>query len=336
VSMRNLIIPTVFVFFAWTIMLLTKKVLYVAVFTLTIASGFYFANKYLFFSEKRFVYPDLPVIAKIHEIAGYDRVWGYGNAFIEKNLPQYWRWFSTDGYGNLSPKRYGEFLSTVVNQGKLGGAVRRSDTDIYEASEWDPFDSNSYRLRMMSLLGVKYVLEAKRGDLKDKIPTEIRFPSSLFRVVWEDDAWRIWQYKNALPRAIFATNYVVKENPQDLVDSIYNASVDLKHTVVLEEDPKFITTNGSGKAEIISYDVNAVKIRTQSDADGFVVLTDNYYSGWSATVDGQKTKVHRADYTFKSAFVPKGTHTVVFQYMPTSFMIGALTSLIGIAMLFLL
>ncbi len=337
VSMRNLIVPTLLLFFAWGMMFLSKKLLFVTVFVLTIASGFYVANKYLFFSERRFVYPELPVTTKLKEIAGYDRVWGYGNAFIEKNLPQYWHLYSSDGYGNLSPSRYGELLSTIINEGKLGAAVRRSDTDIYEASEWDPFDSNPYRLRLMSLLGVKYVLEAKRGELKDKISIEKRFPHSLFRLAWEDDAWRIWKYTSALPRAIFATNYLVKPNAQDVVNALYDPNIRLDMTVVLEEDPRIVVaTAAAAHAEIVSYDLNTVRIRTESDADGFVVFTDNYYPGWSASVDGKNEKVYRADYTFKAVFVPKGTHTVIFQYMPPSLIIGTMISLIGIAVMFII
>ncbi len=155
--------------------------------------------------------------------------------------------------------------------------------------------------------------------------------------MWETDAWRIWEYKDVLPRAIFATGYVVKKNPQELVDVLYDTSTDLAHTVVLEEDPPVTPATGSvGKAEIISYGLNSVKVTTESDGDGFLLLTDNYYPGWWAAVDGQKTKVYRADYSFRAVFVPKGTHSVVFQYLPRSFMIGGAITLAGIILAFIL
>jgi len=329
VSLRNLLVPTAVLGASWILIVGSKyfkNIVFLVAMTLAMGSSFYFAHKYLQFSERRFVYPSLPVIEKISEVAAYDRAWGYGSAFIEKNLAQYYSWFSSDGYGNLSSKRYAELLSTIINNGKLGGTMRRSDTDLYETSQRDSMLSNPYRLRLMSLLGVKYILE-----LKQPKTTEARFPDSHFTLTWENEKWRIWEYKKALPRVLFATNYLVKPNPQELINALYDPKIHLDTTVLLEEDPgvKLVAATAV-RAEIISYELNTVRIRTESDVDGFVLLSDNYYPGWSATVDGQKTKIYRTDYTFKSVFVPKGEHEVVFRYAPLSVIIGGLATLGGI------
>ena len=336
VTLRNLVLPTIFILSGWILLMssrISKRLLYIYVLCIVIASSFLFAQKYVYFSDRRFVYPHLAVTKKISTVAGYDRVWGYGNAFLEKNITQYYGWYSTDGYGNLSPARYAELLSTIVNDGKLGGVIRRSDTDMYEASERDSMSANPYRLRMMSLFGVRYVLEAKVGDLKDTRTTEERFPASLFTLAWQDDTWRLWQYTPALPRVIFATNYLVKNRTQDIVTALYDPHINLGDTVILEEEPGIALTTAKptkAHADIVSYDANTVTIRTDSDADGFVLLTDNYYPGWVASVDGKREKVYRADYAFKAVFVTRGTHTVVFQYMPQSVIIGGVTTFGGI------
>ena len=336
VSVRNLIVPTVFLVSGWGLVLIarySKKTIFIFTCLLTVASSLYFAQKYVYFGESRFVYPSLPVITKLSELAGFDRVWGYGNAFIEKDLPQYFHWFSTDGYGHLSSERYAQLLSTIANSGKLGGLVRRSDTDLYEASELEPFGSaNPYRLRMMSLFGVKYVLETKKGELKDKLSTDIRFPSSEFKLIWEDATWRIWEYTKALPRVLFATNYIVKTKPQDIITALYDTNINLSNTVILEKNPEVLLTQltSSGQATILSYDLNSVTIRTNSSAPGFLLLTDNYYPGWHATVDDKPANIYRADFTLRAVPVPNGTHTVVFTYRPVAFVIGIMLTLFGI------
>jgi hypothetical protein len=337
VSLRNMIVPTLFVVSGWIVVVLSrwsKKLVFVSVCVLTVVSGLYFAQKYVYYGEDRFVYPKLPVITKLSDLAGYDRIWGYGNAFIEKNLPQYFHWFSTDGYGNLSSDRYAQLLSTINNAGKLGGPIRRSDTDLYDASEWDSLGSaNPYRLRMMSLFGVKYILEAKKGELKDKMLTENRFPPSDFTLVWEDASWRIWKNTTSLSRAVFATAYVVRKDSQQIVDTLYDPSVNLSDTVVLEREPDISWAGVSvstGSAVITSYGLNTVTISTSSPADGFVVLSDTYYPGWTAAVDGKETKIYRADFTVRAVFVAKGTHTITFAYKPVSFIIGVVLTIIGI------
>lgn len=343
VSLRNLIVPSLFLASGWILLILpgiSRKLVLVSVYGLTIISSIYFATKYVYFGERRFVYPDLPVITELTDLAGYNRVWGYGRAFIEKNLPQYFHWFSTDGYGNLSSGRYAQLLSTITNGGKLGGPIRRSDTDLYETSEWDPFGSvNPYRLRMMSLFGIKYVLEAKTGELKDRITTDIRFPREQFKLVWENESWRIWEYADALPRAMFATRYVVHNDPQQLVDTLYDPSVDLADTVILERNPvlplltKVDTSVSTGSAQITSYGMNSVSISTTSSSDGFVVLSDTYYPGWIATVDGKPAEIYRADFTIRAVPVPKGTHTVIFTYKPVTFLTGSVLTLMGVLLI---
>jgi hypothetical protein len=204
-------------------------------------------------------------------------------------------------------------------------------------SERDPFGSaNANRLRMMSLFGVKYVLEAKKGELKDKLTKEVRFPPSEFILMWEDTSWRIWKYTGALPRAVFATTYLVRKDAQQIVDTLYDPSVNLATTVVLEQEPKMVPFSNTGtspstaSATITSYGLNTVTIFTSSPADGLVVLSDTYYPGWNAAVDGKPANVYRADFTIRAVAVPKGTHTVIFTYKPVTFTAGIVLTLIGI------
>jgi hypothetical protein len=339
VSLRNLIVPTAFLLSGWGLVLVSrffKRLVFILVCVLTIASSLYFVQKYVYFSENRFVYPNLPVITKLTEFSGYDRVWGYGNAFIEKNFSEYFQWFSTDGYSNLSSSRYAELISTIVNNGKLGGVIRRSDTDLYEASERDPFgSSNPYRLRMMSLFGVKYVLEAKKGTLKDTQLTEVRFPPEIFANAWEDDTWRIWQYKPALPRVMFVKSYIVRNDSQQIIDALYDPKVRLDATVVLESVPTMppsaqYSGNQRSSAAITSYELNSVTVSTSSPVAGFALLTDNYYPGWIATIDGKPTQLYRADYTLRAVAVPKGEHVVIFRYTPVTFTVGSIIACIGV------
>ncbi len=219
-----------------------------------------------------------------------------------------------------------------MSNGKLGGQIRRSDTDLYETSQRDPMTANPFRLRLMQLLGVKYVVEVKQSEGYGLLPPEIRFPPALFKSVWENERWRIWEYRRALPRAMFVPSYVVKTNPQEIIDALYDAKTDLARTVVLDTDPQTgnAAAAATGSAQIISYGLNEVRIRAISDADGFVLLTDTYYPGWAATVDGKPANVLRADYSFRSVPVPKGDHTVVFRYAPASLYAGLVLSLMGI------
>jgi uncharacterized membrane protein YfhO len=56
---------------------------------------------------------------------------------------------------------------------------------------------------------------------------------------------------------------------------------------------------------------------------GYLVLADTYYPGWRAEVDGAETEILVANHAFRAVALELGKHTVVFEYAPISFQIGA-------------
>jgi uncharacterized membrane protein YfhO len=56
------------------------------------------------------------------------------------------------------------------------------------------------------------------------------------------------------------------------------------------------------------------------------MLTDSWYPGWVAFVDGKETPIHRADYIFRAVPLTPGEHSVVFEYRPMSLLWGAIIS----------
>ena len=56
---------------------------------------------------------------------------------------------------------------------------------------------------------------------------------------------------------------------------------------------------------------------------GYLVLTDTYYPGWQATVDGEPTEILPANHAFRAVELSAGDHTIIFEYAPLSFRLGA-------------
>ena len=72
-----------------------------------------------------------------------------------------------------------------------------------------------------------------------------------------------------------------------------------------------------------------MRLQVETEADGFLVLTDTYMPGWRATINGKSTEILRANYAFRAVRIPAGHHDVEFNYQPLSFQIGAYVSVIG-------
>jgi uncharacterized membrane protein YfhO len=71
-------------------------------------------------------------------------------------------------------------------------------------------------------------------------------------------------------------------------------------------------------------------VRATSSGQGLLVLSDNQFPGWKATVDGRAASIERVDYLFRGVRIGPGTHTVEFRYQPLSFRAGWIISLVAL------
>jgi uncharacterized membrane protein YfhO len=62
------------------------------------------------------------------------------------------------------------------------------------------------------------------------------------------------------------------------------------------------------------------------------LLTDTFYPGWQATVDGQPAEIQRADLMFRAVRLEPGTHQVVYRYQPASVHWGMWISVVALVL----
>jgi uncharacterized membrane protein YfhO len=84
-------------------------------------------------------------------------------------------------------------------------------------------------------------------------------------------------------------------------------------------------------ARVVSYAPERVVVEVEADRPGNVVLTDAFYPGWQATVDGSEVPILRAEPYFRAVPVEAGRHRVEFAYRPLSLRLGSALS--GLSML---
>ncbi len=338
ISFRNLFLPSIFMLLSWVAinrLWKDKNIFFASMLVLFLIGSFYFANKYLYFSERSFVFPEISILSQLKQIAGNNRIWGYGNAASETNLLSFYNIYSAEGYDAIFPQRFGELMYSLKTNGKFSDQITRADADLKGAAEIESMTENPYRLRLLSLLGVRYILESKLGEHKDVLSTDKRFPESLFTLVWQNEKWRIWEYKQALPRAFFVDQYVVERDQQKIIDAIYSDQFDLRQKIILEEDPQeSFTTSAQNatktnitKVDLLTYKSQSLEYLIEVPHGGFLFISDNYFPGWKAFVDGKQVKIYRADYSFRAISVPGGRHKVSLVYDPSSVKYGIYLSL---------
>ena len=85
-----------------------------------------------------------------------------------------------------------------------------------------------------------------------------------------------------------------------------------------------VSTTEAGRCDLVSWDLNTLRLKTAAKAPAILVLSEGWYPGWRATVDGKDAPLYRAQVTLRGVAVPAGEHEVVFRFQPRSLRVGGL------------
>jgi uncharacterized membrane protein YfhO len=121
----------------------------------------------------------------------------------------------------------------------------------------------------------------------------------------------------------------LRGSPEDFLQD----QIDPKNTVFLHEAPPDWIRNTEGEATegrvaITLYSPDEIHMAVEAPTDGFVVLSEVYYPGWRAEIDGNPTKILRGDYLLRVVPVPKGPHKIRVYFSPGSLRLGAIITLL--------
>ncbi|HEX7049505.1 MAG TPA: YfhO family protein [Longimicrobiales bacterium] len=182
---------------------------------------------------------------------------------------------------------------------------------------------NMNRPAFLALANARYLVTTRRIEAPFLKPVyEGRVRDGRTAVVYENSA--------VLPRAFLAARATRVDSPDGALERMQAPDFDPGREVVLYEEPPLVTTAdtaAAGTARIVRYDPSDVEVAVRADRPAYLVLTDNDYDGWTATVDGEPAPVLRADHTFRAVPVPAGEHAVRFHFDPpllaAGFMISA-------------
>jgi hypothetical protein len=75
---------------------------------------------------------------------------------------------------------------------------------------------------------------------------------------------------------------------------------------------------------------HSIRLAVRAPARSLLVLTDTWYPGWTATVDGVTAPIERVNGHFKGVYLEPGEHRVRFDYRPRGMAPAALASAIGL------
>jgi len=219
------------------------------------------------------------------------------------------------------------------------------DPRIYDAVVYGPYARFLKRLqgegpwnlveepeqRFSSIAGIKYIFARPEWTPGD---------GQGLRLVYEDEFSRVYENSDALPLAYVSRDWREVPSSAEAYDLLAEEAFAWQRVVAVEpggHGPLPTAPAGDEQphspATIVSHQPHSVTIELPEDTAGLLVLSDCFYPGWQAMVDGEPRRIYRANGTFRGVFVNRGDTRVVFEYKPASFRYGIILSLAGLVIL---
>ena len=128
---------------------------------------------------------------------------------------------------------------------------------------------------------------------------------------------------------------------EEILGTLIAPDFDPRETVLLEGNAPLISPSGErpeagqppGEATITSYRPDEILIRTHSREPAYLFLSEAFYPGWKAYVDGRPVRIFRGNYLFRVIELPRGSHEVRYVFDPVSVKVGAGMTLLTILVL---
>jgi hypothetical protein len=212
----------------------------------------------------------------------------------------------------------------------VGSPDRQAATQPRRVTSDSPLEQDlRARLRGYSLLGVRYIVTPLGMDLNRSAET----PGARFPVVYDNEVL-VYENPGAFPRAFTVSRWEFAADPAAARERTFSPEFDPRTSAVIEDASA--GSGGDGTVRIAAYGPTRLRVAVEMAHSGLVVLTDTYYPGWEASIDGRPTRIYRVDGVFRGVFVDQGQHDIVMRFRPRSQFWGfvlsglALTVVIGL------
>lgn len=278
-----------------------------------------FSQGYIPFVETNTVFPPAPALQYLttHDYSPY-RVLAVNDTMGPNfNMP----------YGLSSASGWDEPLQTVT---RLLAPLGPGNDEVY------PIDAKRLVLlrdRRIDLMNVKYLIATTYNDSASVLSQH----PERFRLIYSDQGVRVFENRTVLPRAFT----VPLRNATEVSDDsaafarLVSPTFDPASSVLLPTGHRAfsysqapgpspaaptVTVEGTG--------VDALLIHAAVSEPSMLVISQAYYPGWQATVDGRPVDVLKVDYAFDGVPIGPGVHEIHLVYAGSSIRIGGVISAI--------
>lgn len=234
-------------------------------------------------------------------------------SFGPRNLPSLYGVDSVGGYNPLVQLQYLDFVS-LVNHGHVRPRAPLDDFAhgaLPIRPETTLFDAASIRFLIspgpIARPGLRLVRRYERHPLQRATPL-------------------LYENVNSLPRAYLAFRATRAIDHGELQELLGEGFDGRRSTVVEGDAPRLDGPPGILPVEVVRERPEVLRFDVAADHPALLVVTDSWYPGWRAWVDGDSAPVLRVNALFRGVPIPAGAHRVDMRFEPRTFRVGATLS----------
>jgi hypothetical protein len=259
--------------------------------------------------------PNMTAVRGLHNVAGYDQL----------ILERYSRALGGAGTDAVNP-RYG-----------LKGVP---DPTLFAP-----------RSRVLDLLNTSYVVTfanlstnpVEQTNERERVEAIAKLDATRWQLAYERDGVWILRNLRASPRAWLVGEALPVDGEEALRrirgEQSEDVPFDPQRTALVEDAPQELPhlagrdLAADSSARVVEYEPNHLIIETNADRDSLLVVSEMFYPGWEATVDGRDERIRLTDFLLRGVFVPTGRHRVEMRYRAPAARNGAIISALTIVLL---
>lgn len=214
------------------------------------------------------------------------------------------------GYNSLIMSSYLQFL----------GIIRGSPVDSVDRVPM----IRTWHSPLLKILNVKYLVSYE--PLQDP-HLELLHSSDVY-------VYRMNQTDAAHAFMVYHAEYF--DSAEQVAARMAESSFDPLRSVLLErrlqetvQYAEQIGTPPESQVSVLGSTLNSVTFEAYTSAPGWLVVSEIYYPGWRAYIDGQETPISKGDLVLRVVELSPGRHTVRFVYDPDTVRCGLFITVLG-------
>ncbi len=270
---------------------------------------------------------DQELISYLQQNSGLTRFVGVNYDFsilrnvLPLNAPNQYHLYSLFGYNSPPLRNYIEYVLAVNGLPQSTAYQYVDSTPVYQ----------NFSSRYTDALNVKYILEtiatdSLAGDISGKFIMVKQSPN---------DGWRLYENRDVMPRFYMVAQAQILPDLDAVYTAISKETTDPRTTVLFAQNdihtPLISGTCQQGdlkSVDVLEYSDTTIRLRTNNPCAAYLMSSEVYYPGWTASIDGISTPVQEGNLAFRAVFVPAGEHTIIFHYVPKIIYVGMFVTLL--------